>query len=75
MTTSLTTTMDIVSAVAGGLIMIKGAKMLHGLNNELPWYKDYVSVIVGSLGALSLWNGVHSIAGRSGLPKSQFCRM
>ena len=75
MTSSLTRTIDIVSAVAGGLIMIKGAKMLHGLNNELPWYKDYVSIIVGSLGALNLWNGVHSIAGRSGLPKSEFCRM
>lgn len=75
MRTSLATTMDIVSAVAGGLIMIKGAKMLHNLNNEIPWYNDCVSIIVGGLGALSLWNGVHSIAGRFGLPKSEFCRM
>ena len=75
MTTSLTTTMDIVTAVAGGLIMIKSARVLYSLNNELPWYKDYVSTIIGSLGAISLWNGVHSIAGRAGLPKSEFCRM
>ena len=67
--------MDIVSALAGGLIMIKGAKMLHRLNNELPWYNDYVSLILGGLGTLSLCNGVHGIASIAGLPKSEFCKM
>ncbi len=71
----LSSSVDIVTAVAGGLLMIKGARMLHKLNCELPFYKDYVSIFIGSIGALSLWNGAHGIACRAGLQKSKFCSM
>lgn len=73
MTSSTSTTIEIVSAVAGGLIMIKGAKMLHNLNSDLSWYNDYLSILIGGMGAVSLLNGIHSIAGKAGLPKIEFC--
>ena len=75
MSSSTLTTIEIVSAVTGGLIMIKGAKMLHGLNSDLSWYNDYLSILIGGIGAVSLWNGIHCIAGRAGLPKTEFCGM
>ena len=72
---SQTTIIDIVSGVAGGLLMIKGAKILHGVNSELPWHKDYLSILIGGMGVASLWNGFHCIAGRVGLSKTEFCKM
>lgn len=72
---SQTTTMDIVSSVTSGLLMIKGARILHDINNELPWYNDYLSIIIGGVGLLSLWDGIHCIAGRASLSKMKFCKM
>jgi hypothetical protein len=69
------TTLDIVTAFAGGLLMIKGVKILRSLNSYRPWYKDHCSVILGTIGIVSLFDGVHGIAGRVGLPKSNICRM
>ena len=49
MSSSVSTSIDIFSAVAGGLIMIKGSKILHSLNNELSWYDDYLSLLIGGM--------------------------
>ena len=68
-------TFNMVSAVAGGLMIIKGAKWLRSLNDEIPWYKDYISFIVSGIGAVSLCKGVHRIVIRAGLSKSYFCKM
>ena len=69
MSSSVSTSIDIFSAVAGGLIMIKGSKILHSLNNELSWYDDYLSLLIGGMGVVSVWRGIHCIAIKAGLQK------